>query len=106
MPKKGDAAREAVRDTIVKAFNDTGNFVTIQDKKIYVTAKDGAMGELLQFAISMTMPKVPIAAQAVVTPNENSSSTGIVENLPSTPVEMSPEDKDEVERLKQMLGIT
>ena len=108
MPKKGDQARQKVAQTIIDAFSATGNFVCFQDKKIYITAKDGAMGELLQFAISMTMPKVPVAgaSQTTAGTDGNESATGIVENTPPTPVEISPEDKNEVERLKQMLGIT
>ena len=67
--KRGDLAREKVRDTIIKAFG--GDFITIYDKKIYVKAQDGANGEEIQFAITMTMPKTPIDAATV---GETSSS--------------------------------
>lgn len=64
MPKKGDVARETVKNTIIETFNSTGNYVAFVDKKIYVTAQDGPGGEVLQFAISMTMPKTPVASAA------------------------------------------
>ena len=55
MAKRGDAARAEVMSTITNAFATTGNLVGTIDKKIYVTADDG--GEILQFAISITMPE-------------------------------------------------
>ena len=60
MARRGDLARENVTKIIVDAFGD--NFVTIQDKKIYVMGSDG--GEMVQFAISLTMPKTPVEAGA------------------------------------------
>ena len=56
--RRGDCARSSVVNTIINAFGD--NYVTTQDKKIYVNATEG--GEVIQFAISITMPKTPIAA--------------------------------------------
>lgn len=56
--RRGDYARSSVVNTIINAFGD--NYVTTQDKKIYVNATEG--GEVIQFAISITMPKTPIAA--------------------------------------------
>lgn len=98
MPKKGDAAREAVKNKIVEAFGN--DFVAIVDKKIYVEAKDGPGGETLQFAIAMTMPKVPV---------ERGDGTAAADNptgpANAAPVELSPEDKAAVERLKARLGI-
>lgn len=59
--RRGDYARSSIVNTIINAFGD--NYVTTQDKKIYVNATDGAKGgEIIQFAISITMPKTPIAA--------------------------------------------
>lgn len=101
MPKKGDIARQTVAQTIIGAFQATNNFVCVQDKKIYVTAKDGENGELLQFAIAMTMPKVPVAATQETGVPESATGTAAT----ATPVEISPEDKSKVEELKRMLGI-
>lgn len=105
MPKKGDQARESVKNTIIKAFNTTGNFVAFLDKKIYVQAKDGANGDTIQFAISLTMPKTPVeaGAQTTVGPVRNGSSTNSSGNTLATPTELSPEDKEQVERLKERL---
>ena len=95
MAKRGDAAREAVKDTIIKAFGS--DFVCVQDKKIYVNAHDGPNGEVLQFAISMTMPKTPIAGSA------DPSSPVVMTTEART--ELSQEDKAKVEELKKRLGI-
>ena len=57
MAKRGEIARERAKDIICKAFGE--DFVTVQDKKIYVMAKDEG-GEKVQFAITLTMPKTPI----------------------------------------------
>ena len=86
MPKKGELAREALKNTLIQNLGE--NYLGVQDKKIYVKAQDGPNGEWLQFAISMTMPKTPYAATADT----------------QTP-EMSAADKAAVERLKQRLGI-
>ena len=58
--RRGDYARSSVVNTIINAFGD--NYVTTQDKKIYVNATEG--GEVIQFAISITMPKTSIAASS------------------------------------------
>lgn len=94
MAKKGDLARESVRDTIINAFKEKDSFVCIQDKKIYVEAKDGDNGEVYQFAISMTMPKTPV------------EGISFEKEEPSKPaaVELSESDKAKVEELKRMLG--
>lgn len=105
MPKKGDQARESVKNTIIEAFNATGNFVAFLDKKIYVQAEDGANGGMVQFAITMTMPKTPVEAGAQTTagPVGNGFSTNSGGNALVTPTELSPEDKEQVEKLKEKL---
>lgn len=101
LAKKGDLAREYVKNKIVEAFG--GDFVGIADKKIYVKARDGENGEEMQFAISMTMPKTPLETAGSSTPD---LSTGVFSSVPaSTPVEMDPADKAKVEELKKRLGI-
>lgn len=101
MAKRGDAARQSVMDTICKAFGD--NFVGIQDKKAYVFAQDGVNGERIQFAISITMPKTPIAGGGDSMPSTSSSEVPTATNF--TPTELAPEDKAKIEELKQRLGI-
>ena len=101
MAKRGDAARQNVMDTICKAFGE--DFVGIQDKKIYVWAQDGVNGEKIQFAVSITMPKTPIAGGG-----DNASSTSSSGGAPATeftPTELAPEDKAKIEELKRKLNI-
>ena len=100
MAKRGELARESVKNTIVNAFASTGDFVTVLDKKIYVTARDGDGGEFLQFAISMTMPKVPVEGGGEIT-----TTTDTVTNTSSAPVELSASDKEKVADLMRKLGI-
>ena len=100
MPKKGELAREALKNTLIQNLGE--NYLGVQDKKIYVKAQDGPNGEWLQFAISMTMPKTPYAAAAdTQTPGGSLDS----EEAPAPAAEMSAADKAAVERLKQRLGI-
>ena len=102
MAKRGDAARQSVMDTICKAFGD--NFVGIQDKKAYVFAQDGVNGEKIQFAISITMPKTPIAGGGDSMSSTSSSDTPSANSF--APTELAPEDKAKIEELKAKLGIT
>lgn len=104
MAKRGDVARDKVKNIIITAFGE--NFVGIVDKKIYVTAKDES-GEEIQFAITMTMPKSPIGAADGSKPSVNTNDwTGTVTEsvTPSAP-ETSKEDEEKVAELMKMLGI-
>lgn len=101
MAKRGDAARQNVMDIICKAFRE--DFVGIQDKKIYVWAQDGVNGEKIQFAVSITMPKTPIAGGGDNAPS--TSSSGGAPATEFTPTELAPEDKAKIEELKKRLGI-
>lgn len=86
--RRGDAAREAVKDKILSTFKDS----FVQDKKIYLWENDGPGGELIQFAITMTMPKAPVGR------------TGISETKEDK-VELTEEDQKTVEELMKRLGI-
>ena len=90
--KRGDQAREAVKNKIVKAFGE--DFVCIQDKKIIVQAREGV--ESIQFAITMTMPKT------AVQPISGTDSTNPASN---TPTNMSDEDQKAVAELMKKLAI-
>lgn len=95
---KGNAAKEQITKLIIDALGD--NFVCTQDKKIYTWADDD--GEQVQIAISMTMPKTPIAG-----PTGESGSTDLGASSPQTftATELSLEDKRRVEELMQRLGV-
>lgn len=106
MTKRGDQAREAVKNIIIDAFGP--NFVTCVDKKIFVEAQDGPGGETLQFAITMTMPKTAVArseAQQTSVPASPTDWTGpsIPTVAPST--EISEDDKAKVAELMRALNI-
>ena len=106
MAKRGDIARESVKNTIVDAFSKLNAFVTIQDKKIYVTARDGENGEVLQFAISMTMPKTPIAGGGT---NPLAAGIelekGVSAEKERTSIALDDADRAKIEELKRKLGI-
>lgn len=103
MAKRGDAARQNVMDIICKAFGE--DFVGIQDKKIYVWAQDGVNGEKIQFAVSITMPKTPIAGGGDNAPSTSSSGGVSAPATEFTPTELAPEDKAKIEDLKRKLNI-
>lgn len=88
--KSSDLAREAVKKKITEAFNATDDFIGIQDKKIYVQAK-GEGAEVFQFAITITMPKTPLAGERAV---EDSIPTP---NAPQT--SLSAEDAAKIQEL-------
>lgn len=107
MAKRGDAAREKVSNTIANAFAVTGDYVTTADKKIYVTARDGDNGELLQFAISITMPKVPMSAGTFAPGGSLMDEEIAVDASVATPkqTDLSPDDKAKVADLMVRLGL-
>ena len=95
MAKRGDQAREAVMSTIKEAFGS--HFLNVIDKKLYVEARDGNHGEMIQFAISITMPKVPIS---VTTDTAETEVQGAQQQT-----DLSPEDKKKVADLMAKLGL-
>lgn len=95
--KRGDQARESVKNTIIAAFSGSNDYVGFVDKKIYVTAQDGIGGEKIQFAISMTMPKTPLSADAAVSVEATPAAT--------SPVILAEEDEKAVDELMKKLGI-
>lgn len=102
MAKKGEQAREIVKNTIIDAFQATGDFVAFKDKKIYVQAKNGSNGEVLQFAITMTMPKTAIEA-GTQTSGSSAWDSNSGNTVSAAPTELSSEDKEQVEKLKNKL---
>ena len=106
MAKRGDAAREAVKDKIIEAFGP--RFIALVDKKIYIEAQDGPNGEWLQFAITMTMPKTGVARQEATTelPAADSDWSGPAAATPvATPTEITDDDKAKVAELMKKLGL-
>ena len=106
MAKRGDAAREAVKNKIIEAFGP--NFVAFLDKKIYVEAQDGPGGETLQFAITMTMPKTSVSREEGTNTTAPASSdwSGPAAATPvATPTEITDDDKAKVAELMKKLGL-
>ena len=109
MAKRGDLARERAKDIIVAAFGE--DFVTVQDKKIYVMAKDEG-GEKIQFAISLTMPKTPIdTGDTYVNKNDWTGTEAVkpiernVRSTTNATSEVSAEDQKKIDELMKTLGI-
>lgn len=97
MAKKGDTARKNLVDMMAKFFTDNGMYAGTQDKKLYVNVPDGAFGsEVVQFAISLTMPKTPVVVTA--TPKEDAPQ-------PLAATTISAEDKAKVQELLKKLDI-
>ena len=106
MAKRGEVARERAKDIICNAFGE--DFVTVQDKKIYVMAKDEG-GEKVQFAITLTMPKTPIdTGNTYVNKNDWTGTEGPTtaeRSAPNTVSEISDEDRAKIDELMKTLGI-
>lgn len=104
MARRGDQARQDVMNKILNTFDSA----FVQDKKIYVSAIEG--GEAIQFAISLTMPKTPVAVPTGETGfdaagNHDFNSAAAKPVIP-TQTQASPEDEAKVEELMKRLGIT
>lgn len=97
--RRGDAAKDLITKTILSTFE--GSFVS--DKKIYISVNDGSSGEVVQIAVSLTMPKTPIAGGGDNAPS--TSSSGGAPATEFTPTELAPEDKAKIEDLKRKLNI-
>lgn len=96
--RRGDLAKQYVSDTIIQTFD--ASYVTTQDKKIYLNVPDGPGGEIVQIALSMTMPKVQIEASAAGAPTSASTHAPA-----KAPVTLSDDDKAAVAQLMKNLGI-
>lgn len=102
--RRGDLAKQSAIATIQAAFGD--DFVGLIDKKLYVNVKDGPNGEVVQLSIALTMPKTPVSASAVpVTAPATDGNVAAWESKPTTPTELSAEDKAKVADLCARLGI-
>lgn len=112
MAKRGDQARQSVMDAITTLFAEKGDLEGVQDKKIYVWAEDGPGGERIQYAISLTAPKVQVTCGGTVPSNDGAwpvaTSTGPAANQVSAQpasVQLSAEDKAKVDELMKALDL-
>lgn len=101
---KGSYAKEQVVNVIKNAFGD--NYVGDDGKKFYVWSEEN--GEPMQVAIALTCPKTPFGADstptgAVKVANGFDWSMGSQEA--PAPAEITQEEKDNVQRLMEQLGL-
>lgn len=97
---KGAEAKAFATAKIMEAFGDA--FVCEYDKKLYVNCPEA--GGIVQVAISMTCPKVPIGSNVALRDGgmdfENMSPV-----VPAAAtVELTQEEIDNINRLKAILG--
>lgn len=107
MAKRGDQARQSVMDAITTLFAEKGMLEGIQDKKIYVWATDGPGGERVQYAISLTAPKVQVTCGGAVPSNDGAwpVATSTAPAAQPAPTQLSDEDKAKVDELMKALGL-
>lgn len=104
---KGSIAKEAVIKKIASAFGE--NFIGEHDKKLYVWANDG--GEQVQIAISLTCPKVPIEVNKNISTSSgdwdftDDSPTTVVAVSNAAPAEITEEEKENLAKLMEKLGL-
>lgn len=103
--RRGDIAKQYVIDTIAQTFKDS--FVCIKDKKIYLNIKENQ--EIIQIAISLTVPKVQVQAQSATQTTAGTdwreSTNDSSQKSSAGPVSLSPEDEEAVRRLMEKLGV-
>lgn len=100
---RGNNAKIDVENKIRNAFGD--RFVGVAEKKIYVLGDEGN-GELIQVAITLTCPKVPMAAGGAVDGGLDFN------NMPSSgsptefkPAEITVEETENIRKLLAELGL-
>lgn len=94
---KGALAKENIIARLREAFGE--DFVGVVDKKVYVYADDG--GEKVQIAISMTCPKVEIAADGSTVSEAVTNSATVT---PAVPAQTSAEEQQQLDDLFAKLG--
>ena len=98
---RGANAKVIVENKIRDAFG--ADFVGVADKKIYVQADDGN-GEMVQIAISLTCPKIPMSV---------GGENGIdFENMPAggsatefKPAQITVEETENIRKMLAELGL-
>lgn len=94
--RRGEQAKNIIKETLINNLQDC--FVAEQDKKLYFNIKEN--DEIVQIAISMTVPKNTIGNQDNM--NNETSYVGINQ---SADVEISQEDKKKIADLMEKLGL-
>lgn len=102
---KGSNAKMAVQKKIAETFGDA--YIGEYDKKLYVWANDG--GEMVQIAISLTCPKVPVQiSNAPVSGDfnfEDDTPNVVVAAGAFQPAEITDEERARVNDLMRLLNL-
>lgn len=105
---RGNDAKEIVIKKIAETFGT--DYLGLYDKKIYVQAKEG--GEMVQIAISLTCPKVPVQFSAAAANDDgdwdfsDTPKAPVVSAVQAPPVpEITEEEKQNLADLMARLGL-
>ena len=105
---RGQEAKNYVAKKLAEAFGV--DYIGEVDKKYYIWSKEN--GERVQVAISMTCPKVPVETSGYIQVgdwNFEDDATGnaviTTANVPSAPVEISAEERQNIADLMARLGL-
>ena len=102
---KGQIAKELVEKKIQAAFG--ADYIGTFDKKIYVQAKEN--GEMVQIAISLTCPKVPVMVDNTVQIGDYNFEEPVTVTTSATgtfkPAEITEEERANVAALLERLGL-
>ena len=102
MPR-GAIAKQVITDKIKEAFGK--DFIIEQDKKLYVQAPEN--GEMVQIAITMTCPKVPVETTGLVSIDGQGFdfTAEPVATTPFKPAEFTEEEKNTINDLMRALNL-
>lgn len=98
---KGNVAKVNLMNKIIAALGN--DYIGEFDKKHYFLSEEN--GEMIQVAISMTCPKVPIETGAVSAPKVTESNVLNFEEMPSPEVKITDEEKKNIAELMARLGL-
>lgn len=104
MAARGTLAKEHIISKLKETFGE--DYIGEFDKKVYVWADDG--GERVQIALSMTCPKVMVNTVDTNKLNYNNGRDFTTEDtviVPPENPEISDEERDNVRKLMQRLGL-
>lgn len=108
MAKKGEIARTTVQKKIADAFGE--DFIGLIDKNLYVWVTDGG-ADKVQMKITLTMPKVQVAAEDAQSVPEPEMSGGAWETATTpkkgkNPFEPTAKDQNKIDELMDKLGLS
>lgn len=103
---KGAIAKQNVTNKIAQVFG--ADFIGEVDKKIYVWAEEN--GEKIQIAISLTCPKIAVAAAPAGVKNggfdfETPAAVAPVASASFEPAEITNEERDNIAAMMARLGL-